>query len=283
MKKSLTLFIGVILLLAVGIFVSSKEQIGSQSKNTEQYSNADLNEQLVMSVLWMEKSAEYRALCYQTFNLAKLRIDEELQKSHSKPLAVVVDVDETVLSNSAYEAWLIGKDKQYSKDTWSQWINDAEATALPGATEFLNYANSKGVSIFYLTNRHESTRVGTLKNIQNVGFPNADNEHLLLKTTTGNKSPRREIVNKDYEVAIYMGDSLTDFTNEFAGKSIEEQKAIADQYLQEWGDKFIVLPNSEYGNWDGAIIENKWGAPASEKDAMRKAALERWQPKNEEL
>jgi len=280
MKKTFSLFIGVILLLAVGIFVFNQKQVANPARCADQYTNADLNEQLVMSVLWMEKSAEYRALCYQTFNLAKLRIDEELQKKHTKPLAVVVDVDETVLSNSKYEAWLIGKDKQYSKDTWSQWISDAEATALPGAAKFLNYANSRGVSIFYITNRHESTRVGTLKNIQKVGFPNANNEHLLLKTTTGNKTPRREIVKKDYEIAIYMGDSLTDFTNEFAGKTIEEQKAIADNYLQDWGDKFIVLPNSEYGNWDGAIIKNKWGASASEKDAMRKAALERWQPKN---
>ena len=58
----------------------------------QDYDTKDLNEQLVMATLWMQKSAEYRALCYQTFNLSKLLLDAYLSfYSGPKPVAVVVD------------------------------------------------------------------------------------------------------------------------------------------------------------------------------------------------
>lgn len=243
------------------------------------YDFKDLNEQLVLGVLWVERSAEYKALCLQAYNIAKFRLDQELAIPHKKPLAVVVDIDETVLSNSPYQAWLIGKNQSFSSETWKGWIDSAEAIAMPGAVEFLNYAKSNGVNVFYITNRSVNKLDATLQNLQNQGFPYADEEHLMLKTDTDDKTARRTVVRETYEIVILMGDSLTDFINDFAGKTLAEQSILAEQNINQWGDRFIVLPNPEYGNWENAIYDYAQGLSAEQKDQMRKNALERWQPK----
>ena len=75
---------------------------------TQASTTQDLNEQLVMATLWMQTSAEFRALCYQAFNLARINLDSFLDSHKSaKPVAVIVDADETVIDNSAYELSLI--------------------------------------------------------------------------------------------------------------------------------------------------------------------------------
>ena len=115
----------------------------------------------------MQTSAEYRALCYQTFNLARINLDDALNNDKSrKKLAIIVDCDETVIDNSAYEGFLIGKDFGYSSDTWNKWMDAAQAKAVPGAIEFLNYASQKGVEIYYITNRRTVGYIGTEKNFR---------------------------------------------------------------------------------------------------------------------
>ena len=128
--------------LAVMVIVAASLLVGCA------YTTKDLNEQLVMATLWMQASAEFRALCYQTFNLAKMNLDMFV-KAHkgSKAVAVIVDADETVIDNSAYEAFLIGNDFGYSSKTWTPWMAAAQATAIPGALDFLNYAKEKGVEV----------------------------------------------------------------------------------------------------------------------------------------
>jgi 5'-nucleotidase (lipoprotein e(P4) family) len=247
----------------------------------EKYSTKDLNEQLVMATLWMQKSAEYRALCYQSFNLAKMMLDQRLKKfvSKKKKLAIIVDCDETVIDNSAYEAFLVGNDFGYSSKTWTPWMQAAQAIAVPGAKEFLNYAKSKKVEVFYITNRKMVGYEGTKKNLEELGFPYVDEKHLLLRTDTSNKQPRRDIVEKDYEVVLLMGDNLNDFLTVFAGKSIEERFKETDKMKDDWGTKFVVLPNPTYGEWEGALYNYKWGKSAAEVDKIRKDYLIRWQYK----
>ena len=111
--------LAVMVILAIGLL-----SIGSQilAKGPEPYTTLDLNEQLVMATLWMQTSAEYRALCHQSFNLAKMNLDTFLSTySGSKPVSVIVDADETVIDNSTYEAWLIGNNFGYSSKTWVPW------------------------------------------------------------------------------------------------------------------------------------------------------------------
>jgi 5'-nucleotidase (lipoprotein e(P4) family) len=247
-----------------------------------EYDTKALNEQLVMSTLWTQVSGEYKALSYQAFNMAKLQLDAYLAEYNgSKKVAIVVDADEAVLDNSAYEAWLIGRNEGYSSTTWAQWMDAAEAKAMPGAVEFLQYADSKGVAVFYITNRKESGRAGTVKNMQELAFPQVTDSQLLMKSDTSNKEPRREQVTQSHDIALLVGDNLNDFSADFRVETFEETTAAVEKNKDLFGSKFIVLPNPSYGDWEGKVYENNWKASAAEKDQMRKAHLTSWQPKAE--
>jgi 5'-nucleotidase (lipoprotein e(P4) family) len=264
-----------LLLLLTGGCASLQQQRAEQA--TAAYSTRDLNEQLVMATLWMQSSAEFRALSYQAFNVAAMNLDSFLAAyTGSKPVAIIVDADETVIDNSAYEAWLIGQDFGYSSETWTPWMEAAEATAMPGAKEFLNYVAAKGVEVFYVTNRKMVGYEGTKKNLMALGFPNVDEKHLLLRTDSSDKQARRDMVTKDYEVALVLGDNLNDFTSNFRKKTVDERFVETDKIKDQWGTRFIVLPNPTYGEWEGAVYEGNWGASAAEKDQMRKSYLRKW-------
>ena len=257
--------------LAVMVFVAVSLMVGCA------YNTKDLNEQSVLGINWVQTSAEYRALCYQSFNLSKMNLDAFLATySGSKPVAIIVDADETVIDNSAYQAWLIGQDFGYSSKTWIPWIAAAEAKAIPGAAEFLNYAKGRGVEVFYVTNRKMVGYEGTEKNLKALGFPNVDKKHLLLRTKSSDKQERRDIVTKDYKVALLLGDNLNDFLSVFAKKSVADRFAETDKIKDEWGKMFIMFPNPQYGEWEGSVYGGNFGASPAEKDQMRKDHLERW-------
>lgn len=238
-----------------------------------------LNQQQLMGILWMQHSAEYRALSYQAFNLAHERLKRALSQDHDKPLAVVVDVDETVLDNTAYQAWLLKQDHGYESKSWQQWVKSEQATPLPGALGFLNYASENNVEVFYITNRKESLRHATLDNLKQSGFPNVDHAHLLMRRTTSNKAARRATVRHRYDVAVYLGDNLGDFSSQFTHQSSQQRNNLADQDETQWGNKFIVLPNPLYGDWAGAAIAYQWKADAAKRDQLHRQELKSWHPK----
>ena len=120
----------------------------------------------------------------------------------------------------------------------------AEATALPGAKDFLLYAQSKGVEVFYVTNRKMVGYDGTKKNLAELGFPYVDEKHLLLRTGSSDKQERRDIVNKDYEVVMLLGDNLNDFDSIYRGKSVAERASATDAQADLWGTKFIMMPKT---------------------------------------
>ena len=85
---------------------------------------------LIMSVLWFQKSAEMRALFLQGYNIATERLVDAAGKKGARPLAVVADLDETILDNSPYEVWLINTGNGFSDANWKEWTDRAEAKAL---------------------------------------------------------------------------------------------------------------------------------------------------------
>jgi len=232
------------------------------------------NEHTVQAVLWVQRSGEYRALCHQAFNLARRMLDEELKANPApKKRAVVVDVDETVLDNSPYQARLVKTRQSYAPATWRQWVDLARAEALAGAVEFLTHAAARGVEVFYVSNRRIEEQAGTLANLRAKGFPNADDAHLLLRTTEGSKAKRRAAVSATHEIVLLLGDNLNDFSEAFDGKDAATRIAEVDRLAKEFGRRFIVLPNPLYGDFEDSIYRYNRGLPEPEKDALRKGAL----------
>ncbi len=207
-------------------------------------------------VLWQQTAAEYRALCYQAFNLAQLRLNEIPKKSFRKEkLALVTDLDETILNNSYAEAQLLKEGKAFNDASWKNWISKSAATAVPGAVEFLRYAKHLGITIFYISNRDTGDVMYTLANLKRLNLPDADTSHMLFQSTTSSKEDRRQKVMAQYHIVMLLGDNLNDFSDVFEKKAIADRFAETDRVQEEWGKKFIVLPNSDYGEWEGALFD----------------------------
>ncbi|HZI46637.1 MAG TPA: 5'-nucleotidase, lipoprotein e(P4) family [Pyrinomonadaceae bacterium] len=236
--------------------------------------NAD-NEYQVGAILWTQTSAEKAALSYQAFSLARLRLDQDFRAHRNRRVkrAVIVDVDETVLDNSRYQAKLAKEQKPFEAKTWTDWCNSAQATALPGAVEFLRYANSRGVRVFYITNRRVAEKDGTARNLRALGFPDVTDDTLLVRTDGSTKEPRRQSVAAKYRIVLLMGDNLNDFAEVFEkSKTIDSRLSAADQNKSQFGSRFIVLPNPMYGAWEDAVYGD--GRLTDEQKAeKRKATL----------
>lgn len=248
-------------------------QTSHENKNVPIQNN--VREYSEQSVLWQQNAGEYRALCYQAFSLARLRLDEQLKENTSKDkkLAIITDIDETVMDNSPYSAEMILDNFQYTSESWKKWVDQEDAQAVPGATDFLNYAKSKGVEIFYVSNRKTDEVEATLVNMKKINFPFADKEHCLFKSSTSDKQPRFEEVAKTHTILLFMGDNLSDFSTKFK-TSTEDRNSLVKEMKDDFGKKFIVLPNPMYGDWEShGIYKGKHNWTENQMDSLRKANL----------
>lgn len=235
------------------------------------------------AVLWQHASAEAHWLYLQGYEFATSRleakleaIDREKQMVDSgewdqRPPAVIVDIDETVLDNSPYQVSAIKHDRTFDQSTWREWTDKAAAKASPGALGFLQFAKSAGCEVFYITNRDIREKASTLKNLSDLGFPDADEKHLLLMEGTSDKSERRERVRATHQVLLLVGDQLRDFDERFKDRSVnnglDQLKDLHDSLSQY----FILMPNPMYGTWRDAIQGKGTDA---EKHARMKAWFE---------
>jgi len=246
--------------------VSCATQTGTTQKQTQRELNDIALNGKVYSALWQQNAGEFRALCYQAFNMATLIVEQESKRQHLRPVAIVTDIDETFLDNSPYAVTQAQKGNEFDPATWLEWTSKGEAKAYPGAVEFFNFAASKNVTVFYISNRNENDKAGTLKNLKELGFPFADEGHLLVMKETSNKEARRNEVMKNFDIFMYLGDNLSDFSEVFYHKTQSERNQITDELSRDFGSKFIVLPNSGYGDWESSLPGYNSKLPPEEKD-----------------
>jgi 5'-nucleotidase (lipoprotein e(P4) family) len=214
---------------------------------------------LLMATLYNYYAAEYQALCHQAYNIATERAIQLHRKfPKKKNMAIVLDIDETVLNNSPYQALTIEKNSHFPQ-CWDTWCAQAAAQPVPGAVAFLKKADSLGFQIFYVSNRSIKLKEATMKNLRKVGFPQVVDTHVYLKTTTGNKEPRRQAIAKKYDIVLLAGDNLGDFYQASGNYPARNKKVAA--LKDEFGVKYIVLPNSMYGTWPAALKLYSKNAP----------------------
>jgi len=246
--------------------ISQEKPLGAEEKLSLQLGNA---------TVWFQQSAEMEASFLQAYDkgkmLLKIKMDT-LSDSKLKP-AVVLDLDETVLDNSPYEARLFLEGENYSSESWENWCKEAQAEALPGAVDFLNFADSLGIKIFYVSNRKIGVFEPTLKNLQTLNLPQAEKDHLLLRTTKSDKTERREMIKSDHQILLYIGDNLTDYSQTFAERDSTLGKDLVKKHQKELLHNFIMLPNPMYGEWESAIYGNDFSKTAAEKLEVRKEIL----------
>ncbi len=232
------------------------------------------NDYMVLATLFHQQSAEYRALCFQAYNLGKHMLDIDLKnKSIDKHRVVVLDIDETVLDNSPYQAQCIIDDINYPVH-WDEWCSKASAEAVPGALDLTKYARANGVSVFYITNRKQHLRDVTIENLRKLGFPHADTSHVIMRTTENSKEGRRNALLEKYHVALLFGDNLSDFSYVFDDLPNNLKKTEVNRMMEEFGSKFIVLPNAMYGEWELAVYGKNRQIADAVKSQKRIQALQ---------
>ena len=269
-KKYLLTFGLVLSSIVATYFVTvSTAQQGMQTQ-----ASADTEYQ-IGAILFMQKAAEYRALCLQAFNWGKRSLDDDdktkkkLPKVQKKMMrAVVVDIDETMLDNSPAQAYGAKNRLAFDLKSWYAWGDMRKAKAIPGSVDFAIYAKSKGVRIFYVSNRDEVQKAATIDNLRNAGFPDISDDNVLLRQKDSTKEPRRLAIAEKYRIVILMGDNLNDLSNVYEKRTVADRFSEVDKAKDLWGNKFIVLPNAMYGEWESAIYrDDRSTATPSEKRA----------------
>ncbi|HZK06628.1 MAG TPA: 5'-nucleotidase, lipoprotein e(P4) family [Bacteroidales bacterium] len=235
----------------------------------------DSNDYLLAATLYQQQAAEFRALCYQAYNIAHSNMNAIYDTATDlSRLAIVMDLDETVLDNSAYEAQIILDSLAYPHG-WDEWMYAASAKALPGAVDFIKSVEAKGVHVFYITNRREKYREATIENLKKLDIAPLDSSYLMLRLEQSTKEPRRLKVLENYQIVMLFGDNLVDFAKAFDGPQSSSRRAeVTDSLRDAFGNRFIVFPNVMYGDWLNAITDNDHSFSPQQKLEKYKAVLE---------
>lgn len=244
------------------------------------------------AVSWSQNAIEHDLIYLQTYRDAQARLlaakrdprwDALPADDRKAPLkglqpAVVLDVDETALDNSPYQARLIRSGGEYNEADWAAWCKEQRARALPGAVAFTRFAQAHGIAVIYLSNRAQDLDSVTLANLRKDGFPVAGPDAFLglgtfvkgCEQNGSDKSCRRQLVSRHYRVLMQFGDQLGDFVAAQAN-TLAGRQAVMQPYLRWIGTRWFVLPNPTYGSWEGALINNNWQAP---RDVRRREKIQ---------
>jgi len=248
---------------------------------------------LLLATLWTQRAVEYRANALTVYSLARIRLDEALadrgwtatpaeQKGdfQNLPPAIVLDVDETLLDNSKYQVWMMRTNQSFSTKSWNQFCAAQISAAIPGAVDFTRYADSKGVTVFYVTNRGAETEKDTRENMAKLGFPLGGNVDTFLMQGekpdwSGAKSTRRAAIAKDYRVLLNIGDNLGDFDDRYRSSEADRVRAF-EAGMPYWGKQWLMLPNPTYGSFDTAPYGHDFKKPRDEQRKAKWDVLESW-------
>lgn len=246
------------------------------------------------AVLWMQASAEYAAATTTVYRAAADKLDAALKEKNwdalvttergnaatGLPAAVIMDVDETVLDNSPYQARLIRDGKEYDEVTWDAWVAEKKAKAVPGVVDFAKAAAAKGVTVLYLSNRAVHLKDATIANLKAVGMPVKDDSVFLGLGTVvegceqngSEKDCRRRLAGQQYRVLMQFGDQLGDFV-QITANTRDGRAQLLDEYGDWFGERWFMLPNPSYGSWDPALFDNDWSKSVEARREAKRAAL----------
>jgi acid phosphatase len=233
-------------------------------------------------LLWVKHAAEYRAITGQVYAEAARDLPRFIDDTswsvvpgHDSaadlPPAVILDVDETVVSNIDFQLTF---ERPFENWKLDEWTRGTVATPVHGAKEFVDAARAAGVTVFFITNRpcepihgvddHCPQRQSTIDDIREVGIE-TDAEHVFLSEERGwnrEKSARRDHIAETHRVIMLIGDDLGDFLPCVRRKpyapctdtaSAADREAMVGKNEDLWGNGWYILPNPMHGSWTSAI------------------------------
>ncbi len=233
------------------------------------------------SVLWVQTSAEYAATTTGIYAAATRALQDivEAASGDTGRMVVVMDLDETIVDNSRFKAHQLQANFGAPLRTWDQWMAMRNATAVPGALEFIGAAREMGVKVMIVTNRRCAVRTGddrvcpqeedTLANLQELGL-RFDGDSIFLRGerppercvdylsgvervsgawVSADKASRRSCVMHDNDIVMMFGDQLGDFVTNPDNSTLDSREAAMNEYEDRWGKTWFLIPNPTYGTW----------------------------------
>ncbi|QDV50469.1 5'-nucleotidase, lipoprotein e(P4) family [Gimesia fumaroli] len=240
------------------------------------------------ATLWMQTSVEHDFACVQAYRLATLQATQALydpcwtaateqQAGYAQlPPAVILDLDETVLNNAPFMGRLVKQDSSWNQNLWEEWVRSKKSTAVPGVKPFLQKLVSQGIAVYFITNRHFKLETPTVENLSQVlDMPITKSQVLFQKEKPDwnwNKTSRRAEVARNHRIILLLGDDYNDFV--YQGKLTPQERVTqGKRYQQYWGERWIILPNPVYGDWEKALYHYDNALPTAEKLQLKLDAL----------
>ena len=204
------------------------------------------------AIRWVRSSAEYRALCLQTYAVAARRLESAFAGRPHRSWAVILDADETLLDNSLYQKERDTAGQVYSEASWGAWVKRRDAGDVPGARAFLETVHGLGGVVAIVTNRSAALCDDTRANLTRLGLPfdvvlcqaagaSSDKQSRFRDVAEGRAAPGLPPL----EIAAYVGDNIRDFP---AGSQALRDAPAAG--LAPFGASYFLLPNPMYGSWE---------------------------------
>ena len=231
----------------------------------------------------IKASADYRQLNFPVASLVLApgsTLDApQFVPCESKPLAVVLDIDETALLNIGYEDNDARHGLSYNEERWKRWeaTGSGAVAAVPGAVAAIAAARRANVTPVFISNRSTLNAEATAQLLEEVGLGLPRNGDTLLLRPDGagsGKDERRAMIAARYCVIAMVGDQLGDFSDLFnvVGMTPAARRAAADndQLRSLWGAGWYMLPNPVYGTalkggFDDIFpTDKRWADPAGQ-------------------
>jgi 5'-nucleotidase (lipoprotein e(P4) family) len=298
MSKSLPILLGTMLLLcgcasqaphAPTASAASAESAPAPTATPVVAADDNLN-----AVVWSQTALEHDLIYLETYRSAQSQLltalkdknwdalpsDDRISPYKGLKPAVILDIDETVLDNSPYQARLIRNGGEYNEADWAKWCKEERARALPGVAEFAQFAVKHGVAVIYISNRAQDLDQATIDNLRKVGLPVSGSDAFLGLGTVlrgcdqvgTEKNCRRQLVSQHYRVLMQFGDQLGDFATVLSNTAAGRTQAMAP-YTKWIGSRWFVLPNPTYGAWEPALFNNEWSTPRDQRRQQKINAL----------
>jgi 5'-nucleotidase (lipoprotein e(P4) family) len=194
-----------------------------------------------------------------------------------KPLAVVLDVDETAIQNLGYEYDEALNARTYDQARWNRWEQTGANAVLPipGAVTALRAIREAGITVIFNSNRMAAHAAQNGAAIEGAGLgPARHGETMFLQgdVAPGSaKDPRRAAIASRYCVVAMAGDQLGDFSDLFNVRtlSVPDRRRFASggRFAALWGNGWFMLANPVYGpslrgNFDDVFpAGQRWSDP----------------------
>lgn len=228
-------------------------------------------------IAWVSASDSYKACVLQAWGGAGMRLRELAKSEKPGTWCVVLDADETIISNIEFEKELVMKGIPHTSEGWDKWCNEARATALPGAKEYCALVRELGGKVIVVTNREVPTKAATVKNLETLGFAC---DAVLLRggpyAKDRTKTMRRDDIEKGTVKTLPEGESLPPLKILMLGGDqmhdlYDTSKYSFEQVKDRFARDLVILPNPIYGDWmrNGSYVEvpePKAAAPAAPQE-----------------